>query len=202
MNLLNIVNQAIEQLNNPTIKLFIPLPCMKKIALLINIPDDKDVKLLIAKIQKQNKEIIVKETIPDLLDADNLIQFLCPLHKQCTCIENQPKSDIKNIGIHDIEGIVMKELNNIQFIVAKGSSVEIHFIKGDNIIVSKPLAYFENLLPKNLFCRISRYHIINIHLFIKYYSEDGGYVLMQNKEKLSVLGDYKPNFIKTIASLS
>jgi len=175
---------------------------MKKIALLLNVSDDTDINLLIAKIQKQHKGIIVEETIHDLLLGDNLIQFVCPLHKQCTCLENQSKPDIRNIGIHDIEGIVMKELENILFLVAKGSSAEIHFINGENIIVSKPLAFFELLLPKHLFCRISRYHIINLHLFIKYYNEDGGYVLMQNKEKLSVLGDYKSTFLKIIENLS
>ena len=175
---------------------------MKKLALLLSLPDNVDVNSIIDLIQKLNKEIVVEKIVPDLIDSNTIIQFVCPLHKQCTCLENQFHNDQKNIGLHDLEGIVMKELENILYIKAKGSSAQIHSIVGNKIIVSKPLAYFFLVLPKHLFIRISRYHIINIHQFKKYCSDDGGYVIMQNEERLAVIGDYKIHFLKTIENLS
>ena len=101
-----------------------------------------------------------------------------------------------------MEGISMQEMENILYITARGSSADIHFYKNNKITVSKPLAYYDSILPKHLFCRISRFHIINLHKFKRYYNEDGGYVIMEDSQVIHVTDKYKENFLTIIEKLS
>ena len=177
---------------------------MKTFALLFNVPKDLDVNMLIHDIQKKNKEILISTIQQDLNDANRLVQIICPLHQQCTFIEStiNVHTDFINLGISDMEGISMQEMVKILYFTARGSSSEINFSKNEKIIVSKPLAYYDSFLPKYLFCRISRFHIINLHKFNKYYYEDGGYVIMEDGQIIHVTDSYKDNFLRIIGKIS
>ena len=177
---------------------------MKNFALLFTAPEDLDMNTLILNIQKHNKGINITEIYPDLLEGDKLVQLNCPLNKHCTGIEsfNNGHTNFKNLGIHDLEGVSMEEMETILYITAKGSSAEINFLKESKITVSKPLAYYDSLLPKHLFCRVSRYHIINLHKFKKYYNEDGGYIIMEDMQIIHVTDSYRENFLHIIDKLS
>jgi two-component system LytT family response regulator len=97
----------------------------------------------------------------------------------------------KKLALQTGEGIVFLEFDQIIYLKADGSYT--HFITDHQpkITVSKRLADFEKLEKMGTFLRIHRSHIINYNRITKIIKQDGGFVIMDNKEELSISSTYK-----------
>jgi DNA-binding LytR/AlgR family response regulator len=60
----------------------------------------------------------------------------------------------------------MLDPEDVIYCHAEGNYTEIYTVKGEKEIVTTNLGKLEKSLPKNIFYRMSRFHIVNIH-FIK-----------------------------------
>ena len=176
---------------------------MKTIALLITIPDNIDTNSLIKNIENQNKSIHIIEADENILSPDKRV-LICPLHEQCTCMDtfNNLHGNFKNLGIHELDGISLEEIEQIVSFTSKNTSTQIKFITGKSKTTSKNLGFYESNLPHSLFCRISRFNIINIHMMSRYYNIEGGYIIMKDKSRLKVTDTYRQAFLKLIGTLS
>lgn len=85
-------------------------------------------------------------------------------------------------------------LNGVEFIIPD----DIIHIKGDNnyshiyleggrrLLVSKTLKYIEDLVKEYPLLRIHKSHIVHSEKIVKYMKTDGGYVVMNNEERIPV----------------
>lgn len=138
-----------------------------------------ELKLAVAKALKRIKE----------KDVNNRIDFLLKNLRT----ENQMS---QKIGLSTVEGFSFEEVNNIIHLQAEGSYTRV-FLKGKKTeVVSKSLKEFEDILPQSLFCRIHHSHIINLGFVKKYYNGRGGYVELENGNKVEVSVRKKESFFE------
>ncbi len=96
-------------------------------------------------------------------------------------LENlKSSSGCKKIAISTSEGIEYVDIHKIIRFEGEGSYSKI-FIEGQSeILVSKNLKEFQELLSKNNFFRTHNSHLINLEYVRKYILKDGGYIEMKD----------------------
>lgn len=118
---------------------------------------------------------------------------------------NLQSERIKKIAVPVSDGLILIKVNEISHIDADGSYSTLYLVDGSNMLVSKKLKYFEDLLSnQNNFYRIHRSHLINIE-YVKKYSRHDSEISLENNQKIKVARDNKVEFeelIKSYNSLS
>lgn len=104
--------------------------------------------------------------------------------------------DIQKIGLPTMDGILFEDISNIIRLQAEGSYTMVVIHKKQNILVSKNLKEFEDLLPSSFFCRIHHSHIINMNYLKKYYKGRGGYVELSDGTMIEVSVRKKDDFFE------
>lgn len=91
----------------------------------------------------------------------------------------------KKVALSTGDGVIFLEFNDIIYLKADGSYT--HFVTNNGkITVTKRIADFERLEQMGAFIRIHRSQIVNYNRIKKIVKHDGGYVIMDNGEQLSV----------------
>lgn len=83
-------------------------------------------------------------------------------------------------------GIEFIAVTDIILCKAKGSYTFFMLKENRNILVSKHLKEYENLLINQQFMRVHNSYLINLNEVKKYIKSDGGYILMSNDMHVSV----------------
>lgn len=109
--------------------------------------------------------------------------------------ENLEESQHKKVALQTGDGLTFLLLENILYLKADGSYT--HFITTDNkkITVTKKIADFERLEQMGSFLRIHRSHLINYNRIQKIMKQDGGTVVMDNGDLLSISTDKKQQLL-------
>lgn len=104
--------------------------------------------------------------------------------------------DDKKVILNTGEGMIFLKLSEILYLKADGSYTR--FITEDKrkIIVSKRISEFEKLENMGTFIRIHRSQIINYAKIKKILKQDGGVVVMENDEELSISSERKQKLIE------
>lgn len=102
----------------------------------------------------------------------------------------------KKVALQTGDGILFLKFNEIIYLKADGSYT--HFITENHskITVSKRLAEFERLEEMGSFIRIHRSQIINYNRIEKILRQDGGSVIMDNGDQLSISVNKKNELLK------
>lgn len=102
----------------------------------------------------------------------------------------------KKIALKTGEGIVFLKFEDVIYLKADGSYT--HFItdNASKITVTKRIADFERLQDMGPFLRVHRSHIINYNRISKILKQDGGWVVMDNGDELSISTDRKSQLLK------
>lgn len=108
----------------------------------------------------------------------------------------------KRISIPHNSGFELVELGNIIRLEADSSYTAVHIQEAKNIIVSKTLKDFEQILPKSLFVRVHRSHIVNLHFVAGFSNQDGGTVIMKNGDQIVTSRRKLPYFQEQIKNYS
>jgi two-component system LytT family response regulator len=69
------------------------------------------------------------------------------------------------------------------------------------ILVSKNIKHFEDILEAQGFYRIHRSHLVNLNYIKEYYRGDGGYVTMTDGSSIPVSRRKKTAFLERIKAL-
>lgn len=109
--------------------------------------------------------------------------------------ENLEEPHHKKVALQTGDGLTFLLLENILYLKADGSYT--HFITTDNkkITVTKKIADFERLEQMGSFLRIHRSHLINYNRIQKIMKQDGGTVVMDNGDMLSISSDKKQQLL-------
>ncbi|SRX74556.1 LytR/AlgR family response regulator transcription factor [Aequorivita antarctica] len=94
------------------------------------------------------------------------------------------------------DGYEFINVEEIMYCKAEGSYTSFKLISGINLLVSKHLKEYENLLTDQYFMRVHNSYLINLNEVKKYVKADGGYILMNNGEPVSISRSKKEDFFK------
>jgi len=111
-----------------------------------------------------------------------------------------PNDPFKKIGFYANEGVEFVRLNDIIYCKADGNYTNVFLSTRKRLFASESLKEIhEQKLKDPPFCRIHNSHLINVNHANQYVKGDGGYVVMENGEKLSVARSRKEQLLKMIS---
>jgi len=90
------------------------------------------------------------------------------------------------VPLPDKDGIKFIEIEKVVRMEADGSYVTIYFKDDRPQVISKPLKFYATLLSEAIFLRVHRSHLVNIKYVSEFKREGGGYVVLENGEKVQV----------------
>jgi two-component system, LytTR family, response regulator len=109
------------------------------------------------------------------------------------------KSQEEKIVIPTSEGMEFIAINTILHIESSSNYSKIYFVDGKNILVTKLLKDFEEILLPYRFYRIHNSHLINLKYIEKYIKGDGGQVRLTNGTLIDIARRKKEEFLKLIS---
>lgn len=92
----------------------------------------------------------------------------------------------RKLSIRDRQGIYFLPLENIVYFKADNTYSTITLKDKKQIVTSKPLGKFEDILPSEWFFRIHRTYVINLRYFQSFVSTGGYHAIMSTGEKLAI----------------
>ncbi|MCW3463553.1 LytR/AlgR family response regulator transcription factor [Chitinophaga nivalis] len=102
----------------------------------------------------------------------------------------------KKIALPTINGLVFMPVQNIVRCESTGNYTKIFFTDKKNLMVSRPLKEFEELLTDVDFFRVHNSHLINLQQMQSYIQGEGGFALMSDGTQVEVSRRRKADFLK------
>lgn len=102
----------------------------------------------------------------------------------------------KKIALPTINGLVFMPVQNIVRCESTGNYTRIFFTDRKQLLVSKPLKEFEELLTDVDFFRVHNSHLINLQQMESYIQGEGGFALMSDGTQVEVSRRRKAEFLK------
>lgn len=116
--------------------------------------------------------------------------------------ESLQNNNFKKIGLPYSDGIKFVNFNDIIVLEADGMYTKVATVKEETILVSKPLKFFVEILQKiNIFYRPHRSFLINLTFIKEYIKKDGGYILMENDQVVSISREKKEEFLTIVQNI-
>ncbi|WP_298512419.1 LytTR family DNA-binding domain-containing protein [uncultured Kordia sp.] len=111
-------------------------------------------------------------------------------------------SNFNKIGLPFSDGFKFVDFNEIVLLEADGMYTKITTVNDSEILVSKPLKHFVSLLDKiKTFYKPHRSYLINLKFIKEYIKKDGGYIVMDNNETVSISKDKKEEFLAIVQNI-
>jgi two-component system, LytTR family, response regulator len=111
------------------------------------------------------------------------------------------KSQENKIAINTSEGIEFIPIKDIIHIESKSNYSYIYLTDKRNLLITKTLKEFDDILTPYNFFRAHNSHLINLHYLHKYVRSDGGYVVLQDGTVIYISRRKKEEFLKLIGTL-
>jgi two-component system, LytTR family, response regulator len=92
----------------------------------------------------------------------------------------------KRIAIHSLEKVHMIHIDDIIRCESQGAYTIFHLKQKEQILATKNLKEFEDLLEPHSFIRVHHSHLINFAYLKEYVKKDGGYAVMVDKSEVPV----------------
>lgn len=112
------------------------------------------------------------------------------------------KSHFDKISMPSNDGLIFIDIPDIVRFEASGNYSTVFLSKGENLVVTKTLNQFEEILAGLHFIRIHNTHLINLKYVKKYQRGQGGVVTMFNGTQLTVSRTRKNEFIEGLKEFS
>jgi two-component system, LytTR family, response regulator len=123
----------------------------------------------------------------------NVVQIEALMHM----MQHREKSN-QLLALSVASGIEIINVNEISHMVANGNYTFIHTIDKKQILATKTLKDFDDILPKDQFIRIHNGSLIQLKYIKKYIRSEGAQVEMQDGTKLDVARRRKEELIEMI----
>lgn len=98
------------------------------------------------------------------------------------------------------DGLKLVNLADVTYGIASGSYSEIFLVDNTKIISSKPLKYFEDVLPPNLFFRCHKSYLVNLN-FVNSFNDLSKKLILINGTEIPVSIRKKEAFIHAISRI-
>lgn len=131
------------------------------------------------------------------VDPDELVKAVAKLtaNKQGRGVEDslnlllenlKGKSAPKRIALHSIEKVHLISVDDIIRCESQGAYTIFYLRGGEQILATRNLKEFENMLEDQGFIRVHHSHLINFAYLKEYVKKDGGYAVMVDKSEVPV----------------
>jgi len=97
------------------------------------------------------------------------------------------------------EGFEFIQIDEIVFCKASGSYTLFVLKNNTELLVSKHLKEYEELLPNSFFMRVHHSFLINLREVKKFVKSEGGYIVMSNQVSVSISRSKKEAFLKAMS---
>jgi two-component system LytT family response regulator len=115
-------------------------------------------------------------------------------------INNHPAK--KKLVLKSANSIISVDIADIFFCESEGGSyTRFHFAEKKEILVSKALKEFDNLLCKFNFFRVHKSYLVNLDKIIRFDKHDGGSIVLTNKIEIPVSLRKRESFLERFAAL-
>ena len=104
----------------------------------------------------------------------------------------------QKMAVPTLTGLVFIPIKDIMRFEAKGSYTTIFLTNTEQIIATRNIKEYEDLLPSAIFCRVHNSHIINLHKIQKYHKGRGGYVVMEDGNTIEVASRRREEFLRRL----
>ena len=128
---------------------------------------------------------------PDHPDFSNQMKVL--LQNVETLQASQQK-----MAVPTLMGLQFVAIRDIIRFEAKGAYTSIFLCEGEEVLATRNIREYEDLLPAGSFCRIHNSHIINLQRIKKYYKGRGGYVIMEDGSSIEVAIRRREEFLQRL----
>lgn len=112
------------------------------------------------------------------------------------------KNEHKKIILPAANGLRMVELNDIVRCEANGSYTDFFLEKKEDLMVSKALSNFMEILPEHLFCRVHSKHLVNLNYVEQYIKGRGGRIILKDGKEIEVSEGKKKEFLERLKQLA
>jgi len=115
---------------------------------------------------------------------------------------NFTNKGFKKIALPFADGIKFVNFEDIIVLEADGMYTKITTKTSPEILVSKPLKHFVELLgTQPMFYKPHRSYLINLSYIKEYIKKEGGYIVMDNDKTVSISKDKKEEFLSIVSCL-
>jgi two-component system LytT family response regulator len=135
----------------------------------------------------------VERVIQKIQGKSFLDQMQVLLHNVETFHLSQQK-----MAVPTLTGLIFIAIRDITRFEAKGSYTTIYLNNGEQIMATRNIKEYEDLLPAVIFCRVHNSHIINLHKIQKYHKGRGGYVIMEDGSSIEVASRRREEFLRRL----
>lgn len=97
----------------------------------------------------------------------------------------QPATQQK-IALTNQDGVSIVDINSIVWCEALGSYTKFHFSNKTNLVVSKIIKEYEEILAEYNFVRVHNTYLVNANCIVKYIKGDGGQLIMTDGNEIEV----------------
>ena len=114
--------------------------------------------------------------------------------------ERKQNQQFDRIGLATTTGIEFVPIKEILYCKADGAYTSVYLNhKKKPVVISKNLGKLEEVLPENLFFRISRFYLINLKRIQRY--ERAGYIIMEDGTEIIVPKRKRDDFLRLMGNL-
>jgi two-component system LytT family response regulator len=123
--------------------------------------------------------------------------------EQLDVFRNQFKSaEPKRIVLNTADMLHIVDVEDITYCLADGAYTHFFFTNRKEILVSKTLAHFENIIDNNHFIRTHQSYLVNMRHVTQFDKRNGGFLILPNdieipvstRKKEEVLAHFKSNY--------
>ncbi|MCX6218939.1 7TM diverse intracellular signaling domain-containing protein [Spirosoma sp.] len=109
----------------------------------------------------------------------------------------EERERVKKIPIPTIESVLLFPADDIVRIEAMGSYTTVHFTNRKELVASRSLAEFEQVLTDHdHFFKVHKSHLVNLKYITRYRRGDGGTLMMSDGSEVDVARRVKPDFLR------
>ena len=145
------------------------------------------------------KPIDVNDLKEAVKKAANKIQQKSGVENIANLLQNfkQPEGN-QRIAFPGRDGFQFVEASKIVYAQAEGSYTHVFLNDKRKLVISKTLSDIEEMLPPDLFHRIHHSTLVNLSHVTHLFKSDGGYIVLDNGEKLAVSKSRKDSLLERL----
>lgn len=113
-------------------------------------------------------------------------------------LQNLQQPKLTKICLATSDGFEFVNTDEICYCVADGSYTTFVLTNGKKVMVSKHLKAYENLLTDHSFMRVHNSYLVNLKEVKKFIKADGGYIIMNNDDTVSISRGKKDDFLEAM----
>ena len=120
------------------------------------------------------------------------------LKEKIETLRSNMNNTFHKLALPSSDGFVFVELSEIIRCEAQGNYTTFHFINGKNMMITRTLGHYEEILKESNFYRISRSDLVNLNHIQKYTRQKRATILLNGGTTLTISDSRKNAFLELI----